>query len=302
MIMATQTKGPDNNKRLAELESGVSAIAIALVANGFAPKAEEIDNPLELVIKAIKGQAEQIDAAEGRVGPLITATTNIAARYGRDVELAPLDENEDLVTTQIRILNEIAALPEETTPGELAAIRRAETAEGLTAIERERAELAETALEAANKEIAELNTDIEQLEGRIDQLQAADVANAEEPVNLARERPEHARDFGPTFDAGERKDIAKLIAAGEAFEIAFSNGEHEIVELAPIALEGKDLIAIEGRYLAPKIFAKGGEQVEHIHGAALLLGGEQIAYCEFPSPIAIEPRQERGFEKAITFG
>lgn len=235
--MANKDTGPDNNKRLAALESGVSTLAIALDQNGF--KLASGADPIEEAIKAIKGQAEKID---------------------------------DLATS-----GEAA----------IAAVARAD-------------ELNEQLL-AANKEIEALNNDIEQLEGRLEALQSAGNEDALAPVPV-RERPEHARDFGPTFGLGDRKDIAKLIAEGAAFEIAFSNGDHELVELAPVPIEGKDLVGVEGRYMAPKIFVRGGEILEHLHGAALVHGGEQLAYCEFPSPIPLEPKQQRGFEKAITFG
>jgi hypothetical protein len=69
-------------------------------AAGHAPAPEGSDNNTRLAF------------LESRVEPLITATANIAARYGGNVQLAPLNAEEDLVDCEIRILNEIAQLPD----------------------------------------------------------------------------------------------------------------------------------------------------------------------------------------------
>jgi hypothetical protein len=61
-------------------------------------------------------------------------------------------------------------------------------------------------------------------------------------------------------------------------------------------------VSVEGRYIVPVVFVRGGDDREDLHGAVLVHGGEQIAYFAFPRPIELEPKQERRFEKAIIFG
>jgi hypothetical protein len=257
--MVNKAKGPDNNKRLAELESGVSALAIALTANGFT--VAEGTDPLEAAIAAVKGQAATID----------DLTKKLDAADGADISNA--------------------------TVGEIAAIARAEKAEAVILEQQQQHEQLEAKVIEQANEIHQLNIDLEQLEAR---NEAA--AEALETPAPARERPELARDFGPTFGQADRADLAELVAEDAAFEISFSNGEYEIVALAPVAIKGSDLMATEGRYSVPVIFVRGGDDREDLHGAVLVHGGEQIGYCEFPRPIELEPKQERRFERAITFG
>lgn len=231
-------------KTKAALESGVAALALALVANGF--KVEEGADPIEVAIAAVKGQAAKIDELEN---------------------------------------NASAAA--------IAAVARADKAEA--------------ELDAATKELEELRTDVKDLEERIDVLQADALANAADPVNEAPpalERPEGARDFGPSFGRLEAAELAALIENGDDFELAFSNGKFELVELAPITIPAKDLLARAGRFqVGPAVHVRGGEeQTDLIDGVALVQGGEQLDYCQFPRPLTIEPKQERRFERALTFG
>jgi hypothetical protein len=174
------------------------------------------------------------------------------------------------------------------TAGEIAAIARAEAAE--------------KALAEANDELEEMRNDVADLEGKIANLGAADELEA--PIAVApRERPEGAHDFGPTFGMSTARELAELIEEGGDFEISFSNGKHEIVELEPVKIKAADLRGKSGRFeLAHPIFVRGGQVREEIDGAALVKSGVQIDYCQFPAPVAIEPRQERRFERAIAFG
>lgn len=226
---AAEEKGPDNNKRLAFLEAGVSSLAIALAANGVA--IGEGEDPLELAIGQIKGSA--------------------------------------------------------------AAIARAETAEN--ALEAVRAELV-----AAEKDLEALRASILDLEEKLAAAQSGEPIEEPAPV---RERPEHARDFGPTFGRATTEELEELIGDGEGLEISFSNGEFEMVELAPVTIGKADLRAHSGRLaLEPPIFVRGGELDDEIHGAVLVKDGVQIDYCEFPSKLALAAKTERRFERAITFG
>jgi hypothetical protein len=246
------TTAPDNNKRLALLEAGVAALAIALTANGFT--LEAVNNPIDEAIKAIKSLLTERSALSAKVAELEAA---------------------------------LAAGPDGATEGEIAAIARADKAE--------------EDLKAATAELEELRTDVGDLEARIDEL-SAQLPPPPDPVNLAAERPEGARDFGPTFGKIDTADLGALVESGAAFEIAFSNGAHEILELAPVAVPAGGLIGRAGRFVAPTIYVRGGERGEAIHGAVLVHDGAQIDYCEFQRPLPIEPRQERRFENSIAFG
>jgi uncharacterized coiled-coil protein SlyX len=252
--MADETKGKDNNKRLALLEGGVASLAAVLGELGVTV-AEGAD-PIVLVIELAKGQATTIDELE-----------------------------------------------KNASEAAIAAIARAEKAEARVAdLEKKIEELCLTISDQA-AELVRLNSDIEQLEGHIEALQSAgDDAEGVE-VAPARERPENARDFGPTFGELDRVDLVELFGNGDVgLEISFSNGDYELVELAPVAIKASDLVTAEGRFMAPTIHVRGGEHDEALHGASLVHEGSQIAYCAFPSPIALGRKQERRFEKVISFG
>jgi hypothetical protein len=274
-------KTPDNNKRLALLESGVSAIAIALTANGFT--VGEGEDPLAAAIAAVKGQAATIDdltkkleAAEG--GNATDGEIAAIARADKaDAELGELQAKVQAVVDYL-----CANYPDDVSPEECA----------LSAATR--------ILGEQKLELEQLNIDVEQLEAQLEAKQNAGESELEPTV--ARERPENARDFGPTFCKLDRADLVELLAADAGLEIAFSNGEYELVGLEPIAIKGSDLVSVEGRYIAPVVFVRGGADREDIHGAVLVHGGEQIDYFAFPRPIELEAKQERRFEKAIIFG
>lgn len=299
--MRDKAKGPDNNKRLAQLESGVATIAIALTANGFT--VGEGADPLAEAVKAIKSLLTDRSSLNEQLHNLAGFASGTLGRLAPDLELAPQTDEQPFAylerltaAAEPRIAELLTAGTVEgdgdgnATVGELAAIARADAAEAkITDL------LAELGKAAAENE--QLNIDLEQLEARNE-----DAAEALDPPAPARDRPENARDFGPTFGQLDRAELAELVSEDAAFEISFSNGEYEIVALAPVAVKGSDLMATEGRYSVPVIFVRGGDDREDLHGAVLVHGGEQIGYCEFPRPIELEPKQERRFERAITFG
>lgn len=274
MVDKATSKAPDNNKRLAALESGVSAIALTLAANGFT--LEDGADPIEAAIGAIKGQAAKIDELETNA-----SSAAIAAVDRADKAEAKLAELEPKVAAVVDYL--CANYADKVSADECALVT------------------ATRILGEQSAEIVELKTDIADLTEQRDAETDRD-ALAEE-VAASRERPEGARDFGPSGGSIGASELGKLIAAGAAFELSFSNGEYEIVELAPVALAATDFVQIEGRRLVgPPVFVRGGERAEELDGVALVYGGEQVAYCQFPKPIALEAKQDRRFERAIAFG
>jgi hypothetical protein len=100
---AADNKGPDNNKRLAMLETGVSSLSVALAANGLVKEGEAYD-VFAVTVAAIKRAAE----ADGKLMALIGATTGVVGRFAPDMELAPKDEAESLIDVQIRLLEQLA--------------------------------------------------------------------------------------------------------------------------------------------------------------------------------------------------
>jgi hypothetical protein len=301
-------KLPDNNKRLALLEAGVSALAMALTANGV--KIEEGADVFGIAVSTLKAEKkahseaiEQISAMGAKVDQLEKAGEEIN-RLG-DYLLANHNDAIDgsAVDTVIKLLS--------ASPAEAAA---ADTDAGDQAAELERLRVRVAELENEN---AELQTDVEdainerntlrnKLSGEGQSSAAAVVEEEAAPVvpAIVRERPDSARDVGPSFGSLTADEIQAAIDAGGAFEIAFSNGEYEIVEFGPITIAGSDLhrFATNQFAVAPTLHIKGAVLTEDIDGAGLLMEGVQVGYCSFDPAVRIEPGQERAFNRALIFG
>lgn len=328
-------KGPDNNKRLAELEKGVSALALTLMSYGIALAAG--DDPISLAIGALEAQSEAIKlpasmlatalAAAGvtlaaDADPVLVAVDTIAskgviqAEHDRLVEFLLANHNDAIegsaVDTAIKLLEAVKAGPDGASEGEIAAIARAEKAELELKGALEDLDIANSDKNRLALEAAALRDAIEEKPGFLDKIRGAlgrkdpgagEGEGGEASAPLVRERPEHARDLGPTYGKLDNKDLAELLAGGTELEIAFSNGVHEIVDLAPVKIGSSDLASLGGRRIVNvPILIRGGGHREELHGAALIHDGEQVHYCQFPGLITIEPGQERQFVKAIFFG
>ena len=127
--------------------------------------------------------------------------------------------------------------------------------------------------------------------------------DAEAGLDAPIVRPDNARDVGPQFPQVDREDLEAMIADNARFELVFSDGKAEIADFEPIRIPSSDLAMIARRRQVSKpVFVKGATGPREIDGAGLLLNGEQVAYCKFPSAVRIEPGQERRFERALTFG
>lgn len=178
------------------------------------------------------------------------------------------------------------------------------------AVERSRV----AALEAENKE---LQQDVEDLAsaknglanklagegGAPDAEQPIEPEIAPEPEAPARERPEASRDVGPTFGGISFAELGDAIRAEAAFEIAFSNGEFEIIDFPPVAISPSDLHRVDGsRYVVAKaIDIMGGVAPERIHGAGLLLEGVQVGYCALEPAAVVLPGHEWRFHRSLIF-
>lgn len=261
-------KGKDNNKRLAALEAGVSALTLALTENGVAV-AEDAD-PIELAIARVK----------------VAANADIT------------------INNQAETIRELEGNG-NATEGEIAAIARAEAAEKrVVELEFENKELEQDVADA----ISEKNRLANELAGAGQSANppaADDTAEppVEQPVELVR--PESARDVGPTYGRMSAAELTAQVQNEAAFEIAFSNGEWELTEFGPILIAPGQLVPLSSAQfaIAPAIIVKGPTSApETLAGAGLLLDGEQVGYCAFDPPIRIEPGQERKFDRALIFG
>lgn len=272
----TKPKGSDNNKRLAALESGVSALAIALTANGVTV-AEGAD-PIEAAIVAIKAHVSN------------------NADLGRALEGCSAE-----VTRLSSTVAELEAKAAGATPGtdaaELEELRRR-----VAELEDENGELKTDVEELANAKNALANQLADEGKGTA----PADPPAAEEPEpeEAPLVRGETARDVGPAFPRLTEIAIAELIADGGPFEVAFSNGDFEIVDFPAIPIAGVDLVRVDSsRYIVKQpIHIRGGAARSRIHGAGLLYAGEQVGYCTFEPVIGVDPGQERRFDRALIFG
>jgi polyhydroxyalkanoate synthesis regulator phasin len=313
-------KGPDNNQRLAFLEAGVSALAIALTANGAAVGEGD---PIELAIAIVKaGAKDRAEAAEtiSAMGAKIDALE----KAGTEEAKAELEQLRARVA-------ELEAGPTEPQGGDQALIaaagRIAELERQLEAARTATGEEAnDGAISTLKARVAELETEVGELEtdvadavsekNRLANLLAAqgtsstppavDQEPAAEPAPVERERAEGARDVGPDCGSLSGEEIAQAVAAEAEFEVAFSNGEFEIVDFSspPIVVSPGQLERVNSAQFAvgPAVLIRGASAPEELHGAGLLLEGVQVGYCRFDPPIRIEPGQERKFDRALIFG
>lgn len=302
MAKASTPKGPDNNKEYQRLEVEEQTVAAYLKAEGV----EDLGGrtPIEALIVRTKSLAEGDAALKVQVVELEKAKAALdtsTAKLVNGLQTAGIEIPEGADLDQL-IIDTIAKGTDGVSPGELAAIARADAAEKeLAEVKGEFAELTVDADALVNEKNRLANELAALKEGRGHAPEAEEPEP--EPEVAPRVRPEAARDLGPHLCRLDMSDLSELIGNGEGFEIAFGNGEYELVELNPQPLGGADLMAVEGkRIVNVPILVRGGTVREEIHGAALLHGGEQVHYCEFPTPIAIEPGQDRQFVKAIIFG
>lgn len=264
---------------------------------------------------------------ESRVALLISAATAVIARFAPDMELAPKDENEDLVDVQIRLLNQVAtaetpcdrriaeleaqvaagatdvAGSDNATEGEIAAIARADAADArVKELEAENAELRNDIEEIMSAKNALANQLAEAGQGSASSA-TPPAAEAEEAPPPPLVRPEGARDVGPTYGGEAIADLAAAAATGVTFDLVFSNGEFEILGIDPIPVPGTNLVDAEGRLrINQAVQVRGRGAIEDVAGAGLLLEGEQVAYCSLESPVKLHPGEERRFDHSLLFG
>lgn len=284
--MADETKqkgkAPVDGKRLALLEAGVSALAMAMAANGIELK--EGQDPLEQAIAIVKRWRE-LTLARAELILAVALATGTEPEAVEDPFAAAAGALETM-KDRLDALDAAAANPNQE-ESELDHWRR-------------RAK----ELEAEN---AELQGDVEDLVNARNVL-ANRLAEEDKPSALelpaepewtpeptiARERPESARDVGPTYGGLTSGELQTILDAGAQLEVAFSNGEFEIIDFSgPIMVGVKELQRVDSARVRLKdgVELTGSTMLERIHGAALLLEGTQVAYHQFDPAIVIHPNQ-----------
>lgn len=78
---------------------------------------------------------------------------------------------------------------------------------------------------------------------------------------------------------------------GKSIEIVFSDGKQELIQVAPIAVEGPAWIdRMQGKFLLEPIeLAGGGPASFQVTGYGLLIDGKQVAYTERSDPLNVAP-------------
>lgn len=281
--MATEgkTKAPVDGKRLASLEAGVSSLALALSANGIELK--EGQDPCVQAIVVIK-RWHELTAAR--------AELQLAVAIAVDAEPETI---EDPFAAAAGALEAMKARVVDV-EGQLETSRKR-----IVEIELENGELHQDVEDLANARNTLANQLAEEGKG---QGAAVEEVKAPEPVAPVRERSENARDVGPAIRSLSYAELQQVIGFPDgAFEVAFSDGEFEIPAFTPEKINPASLARVDSsRFLLQQaITLRGGDRAEEIHGAGLLLGGTQIAYCTFEPPLTVQPNHEWKFDRTLIF-
>lgn len=101
------------------------------------------------------------------------------------------------------------------------------------------------------------------------------------------------RRFGPVKTALDATDLITAIDAASEVVLAFSDGRSELTGIAPRKLPGGTLVLRRGRVMMLPdaemlVVAPGGDAPpQSLAGIALLLDGEQAAWCALAQPLAL---------------
>ena len=155
---------------------------------------------------------------------------------------------------------------------------------------------------AASAEISALK---EQLADLTAKLEAAE-KKAKAAKLSHGEKAAKPRKIGPIAEGKSLSadDLRAAIAGAEKIEILFGDGKQESGP-APILVEGDAWREhAMGLMLTEPVTVHGpavGSQPYHIAGAALLLDGKQVAWCQRPDPLSVGAGQKYGLSNDIFF-
>lgn len=126
----------------------------------------------------------------------------------------------------------------------------------------------------------------------------------------AMEEAAKPRAFGPIKKPLAASELWDLIDEPSAAEIvlAFSNGDTEVRGIAPRKVSADAFRLTRGRLFfnsdALTITGPGGDDVPaaQVAGIALVLDGDQVAWCEFPKPLSLGAGQTISLAGSVIFG
>lgn len=220
---------------------------------------------------------ERLAYLEDRIVALHAAVFGLAGRFAPEMELAPLD-GEDTFDTNLRLIGQIAAI--EGAPGEVVDPR-------IAGLEHENAEL-RASLTATRGHATRAKNEVAVLRAE------------RSPTPRKVGRPRGA--FGKAGEAYSPDLAAIAIGGEESVEIVFSDGKAEIVDLPPVTAFAHAWLPRGGRHmLREPVELEGGDADLEVAGAALLSGGEQIGWCEFPEPVRVPKHGRVRLENCLTF-
>lgn len=118
---------------------------------------------------------------------------------------------------------------------------------------------------------------------------------------VAKAKKDKARAAVPMDELADKQALLERVRSG-LFEVAFSDGEHEIIALPPISI-APDAWQLIGRgvLLREPVTIKPDRRIV-LAGFALFDGdGHQIAWCAMASEVPIEPGQAMRLDRQIVF-
>lgn len=294
----TKTKAPATDQ-LSQLLTSVSGLAMALVENGIDLK--EGDDPVDQAIAIVKRWRE-LTIARAELLLTVAVAVDVEPDTIEDPFAAATGALETMKIRLVELEEQIKLLSDPPAGG------------GPTAEQEREAEFDQLRKRAAVLEIAnkELEEDLEQMtnarnvlankladEGKSQSEPLVEPEIREKP-KIIRERPESARDVGPAHGKAPGADVQAALAAGATLELAFSNGEFEIIDFsAPtVTVSDADVVRIDGSRFRLKdgVEITGGVMPERVHGCGLLIEGAQVAYCQFEPAADVHPKTHWRFQ------
>lgn len=293
---------PDNNKRLAALEAGISGLVVQMRDAGW-PLGEQED-PLGLAGAIISGfAAEQKRGASFH--EFLTANQT------------PLGEGEGCYDAAERVIAELQAklggIPGALMGLGLDGFEPIDGEDPVNAVDRFMLAAGEAlAAKPASEDAAAAVKRADDLEVKVGQLEDANKTLSED-LELARAAFAHAK--GEALKVGRklprstkaRKIVpmeinrellaAAMVDALDPMQIVFSNGATEIIELEPLAVypPAFRLVQADQYRLIEDVLVKGSRDGTRVRGFGLVVDGKQIAWQAI-EPVDLPAGQERKFQ------
>lgn len=161
-------------------------------------------------------------------------------------------------------------------------------------------------LTAAADELAVAGAALAARDARIAELEAELTRAKAKPKASAAAKPAKARKLEPVEHGLSSAELLELINDGDEVVIAFGDGKREIAGLPPIRIEG-DAWAVTAAGLSLRlpqlrVFGPAGQAAPYqLHGYALLIDGDLIAYAPRADVLAIVANSEVDLTNDVVF-